>query len=83
MLSLSDKYQSEIIEILPQDIQKTLIIFRTNVQLDISLVLELQLNKANCFDIRVEAPFMDLDLFITNCIVSSKNIIKGMALILK
>ena len=31
---------------------------------------ELQLNKANLSD--TEAPFMDLDLFITNGIVSSK-----------
>ena len=33
--------------------------------------IELQLKKANCSDI--EAPFLDLNLSITNGIVSSKN----------
>ena len=32
---------------------------------------ELQLNKAHSFD--TEAPFLDLNLSITNCIVSSKS----------
>ena len=42
---------------------------------------ELQLNKANSFD--TEAPFLDLNLSIKNGIVSSKNMINGMILILK
>ena len=42
---------------------------------------ELQLNKANSSD--TEAPFLDLNLSITNGIVSSKFMINGMILILK
>ena len=44
---------------------------------------ELQLNKANSSD--TEAPILDLNLSITNGIVSSKNfrMINGMILILK
>ena len=45
---------------------------------------ELQLNKANSFD--TEAPFLDLNLSVTNGIVSSnllKFMINGMILILK
>ena len=42
---------------------------------------ELQLNKANSSD--TEAPFLDLNWSITNCIVSSKFMINGMILILK
>ena len=42
---------------------------------------ELQLNKAYSCD--TEAPFLDLNLSITNSIVSSKLIINGMILILK
>ena len=43
---------------------------------------ELQLNKANSFN--TEAPFLDLNLSITNGIVSSlKFMIYGMILILK
>ena len=42
---------------------------------------ELQLNEANSSD--TEAPFLDLNLSITNGIVSSKFMINGMILILK
>ena len=42
---------------------------------------ELQLNKANSSD--TEAPFLDLNLSITNGIASSKILINGMILILK
>ena len=42
---------------------------------------ELQLNKANSSD--TEAPFLDLNLSITNGIVSLKFMINGMILILK
>ena len=42
---------------------------------------ELQLNKANSSD--TKAPFLDLNLSITNGIVSSKFMINGMILILK
>ena len=42
---------------------------------------ELQLNKANSSD--TEAPFLDLNLSITNGKVSSKSMINGMILILK
>ena len=42
---------------------------------------ELQLNKANSSD--TEAPFLDLNLSITNGIVSSKFMVKGMIFISK
>ena len=42
---------------------------------------ELQLNKANSSD--TKAPFLDLNLSITNGIVSSKILLNGMILILK
>ena len=42
---------------------------------------ELQLNKANYSD--TEAPFLDLNLTITNGMVSSKFMINAMILILK
>ena len=42
---------------------------------------ELQLNKTNSSD--TEAPFLDLNLSISNGIVSSKFMINGMILILK
>ena len=42
---------------------------------------ELQLNKAKSSD--TEAPFLDLNLSITNGTVSSKFMINGMILILK
>ena len=42
---------------------------------------ELQLNKANSSD--TEAPVLDLNLSITNGIVSSKFMVNGMILILK
>ena len=42
---------------------------------------EFHLSKANSSD--TEAPFLDLNLSITNCIVSSKIQINGMVLILK
>ena len=61
MLSLSDNNQTDIIEA-----------FNSSSRYldDLLYPTELQLNKANSSN--TEAPFLDLNLSITNCIVSSK-----------
>ena len=68
MLSLSDNYQTDIIEALDDLLNIDYPYFEQMVgQI---YPTELQLNKANSYD--TEAPFLDLNLSITNGIVSSK-----------
>ena len=75
MLALSDNYQTDIIE----DFNSTSRYLDDLLKIDNPYFekmvgqiypTELQLNKANCSD--TEAPFLDLNLSITNGIVSSK-----------
>ena len=86
MLSLSDNNQTEIFEAF----NSTFRYFDGLLNIDNPYFeqmvgqiypTELQLNKANSSD--TEASFLDLNLSITNDIVSSKILINGMILILK
>ena len=86
MLSLSDNNQTDIIEAL--DSTSRYLDDLLNIDnpyfeqmLDQIYPTELQLNKANSSD--TEAPFLDLNLSITNGIVSSKIYDNRMILILK
>ena len=86
MLSLSDNYQTDIIEafnLTSRYLDDLLNIDNPYFEQMVGQIYptELQLNKANSSDI--EAPFLDLNLSITNGIVSSKIMINEMILILK
>ena len=86
MFSLSDNNQTDIIEALNSTSRYLDDLLNTNNPYFEQMVgqiypPELQLNKANSSD--TEAPFLDLNLSITNGIVSSKIYDKRMILILK
>ena len=84
MLSLSDNNQADIIEASnSRYLDDLLNIDNPYFEQMVGQIYptELQLNKANSSD--TEAPFLDLNLSITNGIVSSKIMIIGMILILK
>ena len=86
MLSLSDNNQAEIIEAFNSTsryLDDLLNIDNPYFEQMVGQIYptELQLNKANSSD--TEAPFLDLNLSITNGMVSSKKMINGMILILK
>ena len=75
MLSLSDNNQTDIIEALNYTSRYLDALLKIDYPYFEQMVgqichTELQLNKANSSD--TEAPFLDLNLSITNCIVSSK-----------
>ena len=86
MLSLSDNNQADIIEAFNStsryldDLPNIDNPYFEQI-VDQIYPTELQLNKVNSSD--TEAPFLDLNLSITNGIVSSKFMINGMILILK
>ena len=80
MLSLSDNNQTDIIEALSSTsryLDDLLNIDNSYFEQMVGQIYpaELQLNKANSSD--TEAPFLDLNLSITNGIVSSKIMITG------
>ena len=86
LTSLSDNYQADIIEAYNSTsryLDDLLNIDNPYFEQMVGQIYptELQLNKANSSD--TEAPFLDLNLSITNGIVSSKFMINGMILILK
>ena len=86
MFSLSDNNQTDIIEALNSTSRYLDDVLNTNNPYFEQMVgqiypTELQLNKANTSD--TEAPILDLNLSITNGIVSSKIYDKRMILILK
>ena len=86
MLSLSDTNQADIIEAFNSTfryLDDLLNIDNPYFELMVGQIYptELQLNKANSSD--TKALFLDLNLSITNGIVSSKIMINGMILILK
>ena len=86
MLSLSDNNQADIIEAFNSTsryLDDLLNIDNPYFEQIVGQIYptELQLNKANSSD--TEAPFLDLNLSITNGIVSSKIYENGMILILK
>ena len=86
MLSLSDNNQTYIIEAFNSTsryLGDLLNIDNTYFEQMVGQIhpTELQLNKANSSD--TGAPFLNLNLSITNGIVSSKLVINGMILILK
>ena len=80
MLSLSDNDQTDIIEafnLISRYLDDLLNIDNPYFEQMVGQIYptELQLNKANSSD--TDAPFLDLNLSITNDIVSSKIMIKG------
>ena len=86
MLSLSDNNQTDIIEAFNSTSRYLDDLLNIDYPYFEQMVgqiypTELQLNKANSSD--TEAPFLDLNLSITNGIVSSKIYVNGMILILK
>ena len=86
MLSLSDNNKTDIIEAFNSTsryLDELLNIDKPYFELMVGQIYptELQLNKATSSD--TEAPFLNLNLSITNGTVSSKFIINGMELILK
>ena len=72
MLSLSDNNQADMLKHLPLLQHNLLKIDNTYFEQMVSQIYptEIQLNKANSSD--TEALFLDLDLYITKCIVTSK-----------
>ena len=86
MLSLSDNNQTDIIEAFNftfRYLDDLLNIDNPYFEQMVGQIypIELQLNKANASD--TEAPFLDLNLSITNAIVPLKSVMNGMILILK
>ena len=86
MLSLSDNNQADIIEALNSTSRYLVDLLNIDTPYFEQMLgqiypTELQLNNANSSD--TEAPFLDLNLSVTNGIVSSKFMINGMILILK
>ena len=83
MLSLSDNNQTDIIEALTLPLDDLLNIDNPYFEQMVGQIYptELKLNKANSSD--TEAPFLDLNLSITNGIVSSTNYDKRMIFISK
>ena len=86
MLSLSNNYRADVVEAFNSTsryLDNLLNIDKPYFEQMVSQIYttELQLNKANFLD--TEAPFLDLDLSITNGIISTKIYYKGNILILK
>ena len=86
MLSISDNNQADVVEAFNSTSGYLDDLFNIDNPYYLLMVsqiypTELQLNKTNSSD--TEAPFLDLNLSITNGIVSSKIMINGMVLTLK
>ena len=75
MLSLSDNFQADVVEAFNSTSRSLDVLLNIDIPYFAQIVSQiyptpLQLNKANPSD--TEAPFLDLDLYITNGIVSTK-----------